>query len=64
MAHLMRDLAAILEFIFLNGLAGALVVAVLAFVGDIHEFFEEDRPEGSSRAKIRLWSERLWDTAT
>ncbi|MGZ4828188.1 MAG: hypothetical protein ACXVJL_04265 [Candidatus Angelobacter sp.] len=50
MAHLMHYLVALLEFMFLAGLAGSLVVAVLAFVGDIHEFFEKDRPEGSSQA--------------
>jgi len=40
----------ILETIFFVGLAGSLVVAILAFVGDIHEFFEKDRE--SSREAI------------
>jgi hypothetical protein len=40
----------LLESIFFIGLAGSLVVAVLAFVGDIHVFFDKDKPEGSSRA--------------
>ena len=31
-----------LEAIFCIGLAGSLVVAVLAFVGDIHVFFDKD----------------------
>jgi hypothetical protein len=31
-----------LETIFAVGLVGSLVVAVLAFVGDIHVFLEED----------------------
>ena len=39
-----------LEFLFFVGLAGSLVVAILAFVGDIHEFFEKDRQESSSQA--------------
>jgi len=40
-----------LESIFFIGLAGSLVVAILAFVGDIHVFFDKDeKPEGSSRA--------------
>ncbi|HET9838172.1 MAG TPA: hypothetical protein VFR84_08050 [Candidatus Angelobacter sp.] len=40
----------LLETIFLVGLAGSLVVAIMAFLGDIHEFFEKDRPEGTSQA--------------
>ena len=40
----------LLEIIFFVGLAGSLVVAIMAFVGDIHEFFEKDRPEGSSQS--------------
>jgi Na+/melibiose symporter-like transporter len=43
MAHLF---VLLLEWIFFIGLAGSLVVAVMAFIGDIHEFFEKDRPEG------------------
>jgi hypothetical protein len=33
----------LLEIIFFTGLAGSLVVAVMAFVGDIHVFFESDK---------------------
>jgi len=40
----------LLEIVFFIGLAGSMVVAVMAFVGDFHEFFEKDRPEGSSQA--------------
>lgn len=40
----------LLEFIFFVGLAGSLVVAIMAFVGDIHEFYEKDRPEGASQS--------------
>ena len=47
MAHLFPR---ILEIIFFVGLAGSLVVAIMAFLGDIHEFFEKDRPEGPNQA--------------
>jgi hypothetical protein len=47
MAHLFLR---ILESIFFIGLAGSLVVAVLAFVGDIHEFFEKDTERAGSQA--------------
>jgi len=40
-----------LESIFFIGLAGSLVVAILAFVGDIHVFFEKDKPEGQMAHK-------------
>ncbi len=36
-----------LEIVFFVGLAGSLIVAVMAFVGDFHEFFEKDRTESS-----------------
>ncbi|HZU33990.1 MAG TPA: hypothetical protein VFB79_22950 [Candidatus Angelobacter sp.] len=36
----------LLEIIFFVGLAGSMVVAVTAFLGDIHEFFEKDRSQG------------------
>jgi hypothetical protein len=38
----------LLESIFFIGLAGSLVVAILAFVGDIHVFFDRDKPEGQA----------------
>jgi uncharacterized iron-regulated membrane protein len=38
----LRYLALILEWIFFIGLAGSLIVAILAFVGDLHVFFEND----------------------
>jgi hypothetical protein len=47
MAHL---LVLVLEALFFVGLVGSLVVAVLAFVGDIHEFFEKDRSESPREA--------------
>jgi hypothetical protein len=37
-----------LETLFFIGLAGSLVVAIMAFVGDFTDFFEKDRPEGAS----------------
>ncbi|HET9281020.1 MAG TPA: hypothetical protein VFR24_03555 [Candidatus Angelobacter sp.] len=42
-----RFFVLLLEIIFFVGLAGSMVVAIMAFVGDFHEFFEKDRPEGS-----------------
>jgi hypothetical protein len=41
----MHILALILEILFFGGLVGSFLVAVIAFVGDFHEFFEKDRPE-------------------
>jgi hypothetical protein len=43
----MHYLALILEWIFFIGLAGSLLVAALAFIGDLHVFFDKD--EESSR---------------
>jgi hypothetical protein len=49
MAHLFTR---ILEIVFFTGLAGSMVVAIWAFVGDFHEFFEDDRAEGSPSQAI------------
>jgi hypothetical protein len=38
----LRNLALVLEWIFFIGLAGSLIVAIMAFVGDLHVFFEKD----------------------
>ena len=38
----MHYLALILEWIFFIGLVGSLIVAILAFVGDLHVFMEKD----------------------
>lgn len=38
----MHLLASILTWTFIIGLAGSLVVAILAFVGDVHVFFGKD----------------------
>jgi hypothetical protein len=35
----------LLESVFFIGLAGSLVVAILAFVGDLHVFLDKDKPE-------------------
>ena len=45
MLHL---LVVFLEAVFFIGLAGSLVVAILAFIGDFTDFFESDRPEGAA----------------
>jgi hypothetical protein len=37
-----------LEAIFCIGLAGSLVVAVMAFVGDIHVFYDKDEEPARS----------------
>lgn len=47
---MLHYLVLILETIFFIGLAGSLVVAIMAFVGDFTDFFEKDRPEGTSQA--------------
>ena len=44
---MLHFLVVLLESIFFIGLAGSLVVAIMAFVGDFADFFEKDRPEGS-----------------
>ena len=36
-----------LEAVFFIGLAGSMVVAIMAFVGDFTDFFERDKPEGA-----------------
>lgn len=41
----LRALVVVLETIFLVGLAGSLVVAIMAFVGDVHVFFGKDEVE-------------------
>ena len=41
-----------LEAVFFIGLAGSLVVAIMAFVGDFSDFFENDKPEGAATQAI------------
>ena len=40
----MHILASILTWMFFVGLSGSLVVAIWAFVGDVHVFLEKDEP--------------------
>ena len=42
-------LARVLEWIFFIGLAGSLMVSIMAFVGDLHVFFDKDE-ESDGRA--------------
>jgi len=46
----MHILASVLTWIFFVGMAGSLVVAILAFVGDVHVFFEKDEPNSRPAA--------------
>lgn len=39
---LLHYLALVLEWVFFIGLAGSLMVSILAFVGDLHVFFDND----------------------
>lgn len=39
---LLHYLALVLEWVFFVGLAGSLIVSILAFVGDLHVFFDND----------------------
>jgi hypothetical protein len=43
-------LARVLEWIFFIGLAGSLLVSVMAFVGDLHVFFDDDKEEDTLRS--------------
>ena len=45
-------LALVLEWIFFIGLAGSLIVAILAFVGDLHVFFDRDDDLGRASGQI------------
>ena len=49
---MMHYLVLFLETLFFVGLGGSMIVAILAFVGDIHEFFEKDIPEGAASQAI------------
>jgi len=48
----MHLLVIILEALFFIGLAGSMVVAIMAFVGDFADFFEKDKPEGAASQAI------------
>ncbi|HEV7551989.1 MAG TPA: hypothetical protein VGP65_09905 [Candidatus Angelobacter sp.] len=43
---MLHFLVLFLEILFFIGLAGSMVVAIMAFVGDFADFFEKDKPEG------------------
>jgi hypothetical protein len=43
----MHYLVLFLEALFFVGLVGSMVVAIWAFIGDFHEFFEKDRTDAS-----------------
>ena len=45
---MLHYLILLIETLFFIGLAGSLVVAIMAFVGDFSDFFEKDKPEGSA----------------
>jgi hypothetical protein len=45
---MLHFLVLFLEALFFIGLAGSMVVAIMAFVGDFSDFFESDRPEGAA----------------
>jgi uncharacterized iron-regulated membrane protein len=48
----MHYLALILEWIFFIGLAGSLLVAIMAFVGDLHVFFDKDEEPARASAPM------------
>lgn len=47
-AIMLHFLLLFIEAVFFIGLAGSLVVAIMAFVGDFSDFFESDKPEGAA----------------
>ena len=49
---MLHYLILLIETLFFLGLAGSLVVAIMAFVGDFSDFFEKDRPEGAASQAI------------
>lgn len=49
---MLHFLMLLIETVFFVGLAGSLVVAIMAFVGDFSDFFEKDKPEGAATRAI------------
>jgi hypothetical protein len=49
---MLHYLALFLEAIFFVGLAGSIVVAIMAFIEDSFDFFEKDRPESAGSQAI------------
>lgn len=50
--NMLHFLVLFLETLFFIGLAGSMVVAIMAFVGDFSDFFEKDKPEGAATQAI------------
>ena len=51
-AIMVHFLIVFLEAVFFIGLAGSMVVAIMAFVGDFTDFIEKDKPEGAATQAI------------
>jgi hypothetical protein len=49
---MLHFLIVFLEAVFFIGLAGSMVVADMACVGDFTDFFEKDKPEGAATRAI------------
>jgi len=49
---MLHFLVLFLETLFFIGLAGSMVVAIMAFVGHFTDFFEKDKPEGTATQAI------------
>jgi hypothetical protein len=49
---MLHILVLFLETMFFIGLAGSMVVAIWAFIGDCFEFFEKEKPEGAAGQAI------------
>jgi hypothetical protein len=49
---MLHYLVLFLETLFFVGLAGSMVVAIMAFVEDSVDFFEKDKPEGAAGQTI------------
>ncbi|MGZ4859141.1 MAG: hypothetical protein ACXV8M_06260 [Candidatus Angelobacter sp.] len=49
---MLHYLVLFLESLFFVGLAGSMVVAIMAFIGDFSDFFEKDKPEGAASRAI------------
>jgi hypothetical protein len=49
---MLHFLVLFLETLFFIGLAGSMVVAIMAFVGDFADFFEKDKHEGTAGQTI------------
>lgn len=49
---MLHYLALFLEILFFVGMAGSLVVAIMAFVEDSIDYFEKDKPEGAASRAI------------